>query len=112
MKSLPILLLLIASKAAAAELEPLMSDQALWQSDAKTIAGNHRDIRFGWNSADHTSAKLYGTNTLFGLAVADVTLDQTNAIDNRSNVVQIPAATVHQRVDNRHTGAQTHEPDC
>ncbi len=58
----------------AAELDPLLDDARLWQSDATSIASQHRDLQIAWVSSDHQSAKIIGTNTLFEMPVVDAVM--------------------------------------
>jgi hypothetical protein len=73
-----LLLFALADFSGAADLDALLYDQKLWQSDAKSLATAHPDIKFGWSSADHKAARIYGTNTLFDLAVADATFEMND----------------------------------
>lgn len=80
-------MLLCAFHASAGDLDALLDDREFWTTSAREIAGRHPDLKFGWVTADRSSATLYGQNRLFDTPLAEVTFTLKDEIPNGLNVI-------------------------
>jgi hypothetical protein len=76
-----------ASAAHAGDLDAVLQDAAFWTSDARTLAGKYPELKFAWNTTDHSSARLVEQNRLFDTPLAEVTFEMRDEKPTGMNVV-------------------------
>jgi len=69
-----LLALAFSATGRAGEIDQLLADENLWQSDAQTIASNHTGLVFAWNSSARQFARVLGANTIFGMRTIETVM--------------------------------------